>query len=85
MLEGAYPGQVSAIYTSIQSWHEDLIVWCWDVWWIGNETVSWNVMHTLEEAAVVNLQHSTKDVNFVADALYVEPELDTAADSKQPM
>ena len=59
VLDGAYPGKISAIHTSVQSWHEDLIVWRWDVRWVGNETASRDVMHTLEEAAVVNLQHST--------------------------
>ena len=61
LCQGAYPSKVSAIYTSMQSWHEDLVIWRWDVGWIGNETASRNVTHTLEEAAVVNLQHNRKN------------------------
>ena len=52
----AYPCQVCAISASMQSWHQDVIVWCRNVGWICYEAAGWNVTHALEETAVVYLQ-----------------------------
>lgn len=68
----AYPSQVGAIYTSVQSWHEDLVIGRRDIGWVCNEAASWDLSHALEEATVVNLQHSRNgNASLQTDASYI--------------
>lgn len=57
----AYPGEISTIHASPQSWHAYFVIQCWDIGRIRNETASWGVAHALEEAAVVDLQYGSND------------------------
>ncbi len=50
----------------MQSWHQDVVVWCRNVWRVGYEATGWNVMHALEEAAVMNL-HGNNVTNEQVD------------------
>lgn len=55
-----YPSEVGAINTSMESWHEDVVVWGRDVGWVGYEAGSWYILTPFEEAAVVYLQQACK-------------------------
>ena len=52
----SYPCQICTIHTAMQSWHQDVAVRGRDVRWVGNQAAGLNITHTLEEAAVVDLQ-----------------------------
>ena len=52
----SYPCQVCTIHTTVQSWHQDVAVRGGDVRWVGDQTAGLNIMHALEETAVVDLQ-----------------------------
>ena len=54
---GAHPSQIGTIHTTMQSWHEDVVVWRRYVGRVCNEAAGWDVTHALEETAVVYLQH----------------------------
>lgn len=50
-----HPSEVCTIYTTMQSWHKNVIVWGRNVGWVCNEATCWGFLSALEETAVVHL------------------------------